>query len=102
VEAPKEANSFLGVLIDHGYQSHFVLTNKGGLPCTLGEDYFYNELVIDNESLIVPIFLVTVCEDSRLPDLLKDYTREIVINPEQEAAESGWFKVKSGRGAKKK
>jgi len=86
VEAPKEANSFLGVSIDPGYQSHFILTNKGGLPCTLREDYFY-ELVIDEVNLIVPIFLVTVPRSTALDLLLKGYTREIVVSPDQEAAE---------------
>jgi len=96
VEAPKEANSFLGAFIDPGYQSHFILTNRDGLPCTLRQDFFFNELVIDKESQIVPIFLVTVLQSSLL-GLLKDYTREIVVNPEQDVAESRLYKVESER-----
>jgi len=63
--------SFLGVPIENGYQSHYVLTDKSGKPCPKVTEHYYDELVIAAEPQIVPIFLVTISKSNLMKVLLK-------------------------------
>jgi len=71
--------SFLGVAIDSGYQSHYCLTTKDGLPCkSPKKDKFYDEFVLAQESQAVPIFLATIKMES-VVSLAKEFAR---VTPE--------------------
>jgi len=60
-EEPNGRDSLKGQKLLVGYQSHYVVTRKEGLPFR-EKDYIntrkYNEIVVDQEAQIVPIFLV--------------------------------------------
>jgi len=61
IEDHRKENSLIGSHIISGYQSHYVMTRINGLP--FGEENNlelrkFNEIVIDQESQVVPIFLV--------------------------------------------
>eukprot|EP01124_Arcella_intermedia_P023228 TRINITY_DN3640_c0_g1_i1.p1 TRINITY_DN3640_c0_g1~~TRINITY_DN3640_c0_g1_i1.p1 ORF type:complete len:605 (+),score=126.66 TRINITY_DN3640_c0_g1_i1:111-1925(+) len=59
-EHPEDPNSFLGGSLVAGHQSHFVLTGINGCPIKeIGQKY-YTEIVIAQESQIVPIYLVQI------------------------------------------
>jgi len=63
-EHHNSSNSMLGKSIKSGYQSHYVITTKNGRPFTL-KDYenletSFDELIIDQEAQVVPIFLLIV------------------------------------------
>jgi len=50
-----------------GYQSHYVIVGSQGLPFIM-DDYLtnkerYDELVVDQEAQVVPIFILSVSED---------------------------------------
>jgi len=55
----------LGKSIKTGYQSHYVITTKRGKPFT-DRDYERNdpfdELILDQEAQVVPIFLLTLMD----------------------------------------
>jgi len=60
----------MGKPIKSGYQSHYVITSQSGLPFT-SEEYeefnrYYDELVLDQESQVLPIFLTEIHEDTFL------------------------------------
>jgi len=60
IEHPRKEPNFLGKHIVSGYQSHYVVTKGNGLPFE-DEDFNlrkFNEIVVDQESQVVPIFLV--------------------------------------------
>jgi hypothetical protein len=81
VEDPSDAKSFLAKPIKGGYQSHYVLTTKDGKPCKrkLQDGKFFDEVVIDQESQVIPIYLLRFNQ----PDLLKisvSFARD-VVNP---------------------
>jgi len=59
IEHPLQPEGLKGKHILTGYQSHYVVTQRNGLP--LEENNFerkFNEIVIDQESQVVPIFLI--------------------------------------------
>jgi len=61
-----------------GHQSHFVIVKRKGDPFT-EEDYeraktIYDELVIDQEAQIVPIFLLQLNRNG-LTEIINDFTR---------------------------
>lgn len=64
IESPFETkNNFTGKHILHGYQSHYIVTKADGLPFNFTDPKFiglstYNEIVINQESQVVPIFIV--------------------------------------------
>jgi len=73
-EHPEGKHSYIGCMIDTGYQSHYVLTDKKGYPADLNilhsqlninqlNNNVYDEIVIANESQAVPVFLVIVSMD---------------------------------------
>jgi len=80
-ENPSDTDSFLGKPMKSGYQSHFVITSKKGLP--IGEterersgNEFFDELVIIQESQILPIYLVEL-DNSNFSALGKEFLREV-------------------------
>jgi len=74
IEHPKEDNNLFGKLIKPGYQSHYVLTSKSGNPWTEknGPKNRYDELVLDLEAQVVPLFLLKI-DKSNFPQLLEDF-----------------------------
>jgi len=61
IEKPTDPNSFLGKPMKSGYQCHYVITSRNGYPATVGAEKtneLYDELVITQESQILPIYLV--------------------------------------------
>lgn len=77
IESPTSPDSFLGKPMKSGYQSHFIVTGKNGLPI---EDYsrtsVYDELVITQESQILPIYLVEL-KNSNFSEMAKNWQREV-------------------------
>jgi len=57
VENPQSQDSLQGSAIMNGYNSHFIVTNKKGEIADPGERECYNEIVVPQESQIVPAFL---------------------------------------------
>eukprot|EP01124_Arcella_intermedia_P023915 TRINITY_DN391_c0_g2_i11.p1 TRINITY_DN391_c0_g2~~TRINITY_DN391_c0_g2_i11.p1 ORF type:complete len:473 (+),score=60.78 TRINITY_DN391_c0_g2_i11:1163-2581(+) len=57
-ESKDGKDSLLGSAIQNGYQSHFVIVNKGGNPVqSTNEQFYFIELVIPQEAQVVPAFL---------------------------------------------
>jgi len=85
VEGPKDANSLLGTPVKSGYQSHYVLTNKDGMPCPQRQEpgTFYDELVLDQESQVVPVAIIEFSH-AKLAPIARAFQREIV-EPKAEA-----------------
>eukprot|EP01125_Pyxidicula_operculata_P020486 TRINITY_DN7584_c0_g1_i1.p1 TRINITY_DN7584_c0_g1~~TRINITY_DN7584_c0_g1_i1.p1 ORF type:complete len:1741 (-),score=240.11 TRINITY_DN7584_c0_g1_i1:66-5117(-) len=81
IEDRNGPNSLLGKPIKPGYQSHYVLTNRSGSPCTQEKESgkFYDELVIPQESQIVPVFLLEI-DNSNLYELSKKFQRDVADN----------------------
>jgi len=76
VEHKNENPSFLGIPIDSGYQSHYVLTNKDGNPIEKKKDRHYDEFVLASDPQVVPVFLIYISK-TILPGLIKEFTRDI-------------------------
>jgi hypothetical protein len=79
VEHRNEKQSFLGRPIKSGYQSNYVLTNREGNPCTkhVQDGKFYDELVLEQESQVVPIYIFTF-DRKQLAEASQKFSREIV------------------------
>jgi hypothetical protein len=81
IESPTTPQNLVGKPILSGYQSHYVVTKINGLP--VEENYFgrkFNEIVIDQESQVVPIFLIEL-DNSNFDILEKHIQREkLIIN----------------------
>jgi len=74
-----QSNKIQGHPLVNGYQSHYCITTKGGMPFTK-QDYDeektkYDEIVIGQESQVVPIFLLQMSK-KRLVKIARDWTRE--------------------------
>jgi len=85
-ENPRAQKNLEGEPLQSGYQSNFVITRKDGLPFTetdYDEHRKYDEIVITQESQVVPIFLVEVDTNVNLNKLRDQYQREI-IHPEND------------------
>jgi len=66
-EGKSSKTSLQGSSLKAGYGSHYVHTLRSGEVCTQKmEDNYYDELVISQESQIMPIFLLTVNKKSVL------------------------------------
>jgi len=76
VESRMEKETLLGQPIYSGYQSNYVLTNKDGVPCSKVQDDYYDEIILDQESQVVPFALVEF-EKAGLKPLLQDFAREV-------------------------
>jgi len=86
IEHPQtEIGSLLGSHIISGYQSHYVVTTREGFPFTeenYGNQRMFDEYVIDQESQVVPIFLVEV-NPSNLSLIGTEYARDIIQPPSE-------------------
>ena len=64
----KSAKNLVGQGIRPGYQSHYVVTDKNGNVADMEQTPLFNEIVLEQESLVVPVYLITtkkmepVCE----------------------------------------
>jgi len=76
IENPGGDNSLLGKNIKTGYQSHFVVTTKSGQPATMLDEEIYDELLVVQESQIVPIYLVEL-KSSNFSILSAEWNREV-------------------------
>eukprot|EP01126_Amoeba_proteus_P003658 TRINITY_DN11215_c0_g1_i2.p2 TRINITY_DN11215_c0_g1~~TRINITY_DN11215_c0_g1_i2.p2 ORF type:complete len:121 (+),score=18.98 TRINITY_DN11215_c0_g1_i2:610-972(+) len=57
VEDAQNLISLKGKALMHGYQSHYVLTNYKG-EIWEGKTLYYDEIIFDQESQILPIYLL--------------------------------------------
>jgi len=82
VEHPRKKNSLLGTAQKPGYNSHYVLTNNKGNPCQSGllKTVFFDELVITQESQVVPAFVLEI-NSGNFAALASKFNREVVENP---------------------
>jgi len=70
-------DSLEGQAISPGYQSNYVHTTKSGEPCDKKyENDFYDEIVIEQESQVVPAFLVSLTPAS-IKNVAERFTRDI-------------------------
>jgi len=81
-EYPK-SREIMGHPLVNGYQSHYCVTKKGGLPFTR-EDYEaqtikYDEVVIGQESQAVPLFLLKM-NKTNVGNLIKEWDRDVAEN----------------------
>jgi len=87
-EKPSDPTSLLGKPMKSGYQSHYVITCKKGFPVEKdaqnGKEC-YDELVIIQESQILPIYLVEL-NNSNFAGLVKEWQREVPNASEEDAA----------------
>jgi len=76
----KGEQSLLGTALKSGYQSHYVITSLDGAPTQkqMDKDY-YDELVIDQQSQVLPVFLLTI-DPSNFSQLVTEFNREIPGN----------------------
>jgi len=77
IVGPKDKGSLLKAHIMTGHQSHYVVTGKGGYPFLPAVDKKkYDELVLEMEEQVLPIFIVNV-KMSNLSTLIQNYQREV-------------------------
>lgn len=76
VEDREEPKSHLGMPIQTGYQSNYVLTRRDGTPCTFKGGEVFDELVLDQEAQVVPIVIIELDPD-KLTNIARDFQREI-------------------------
>jgi len=76
IESRENKKGFLGVNIDPGYQSHFVVCKKDGNISPITNKRWYDEIVISAEAQILPIFIIHV-QRKCLPLLIANFQREI-------------------------
>jgi len=74
------SNKIMGHALVNGYQSHYCVTTKGGMPFTK-QDYEqqitkYDEVVIGQESQVVPLFLLQMNREC-ISKIAHDWTREV-------------------------
>jgi len=80
-EQPTPNSKIKGYPLVSGYQSHYAITKKNGLPFTR-EDFVdqkakkYDEVVIVQESQVVPIFLLKIGKDS-IKRIFQEWERDI-------------------------
>jgi len=86
IEDINSNNSFAGAAIKAGYQSHYVVTERTGMPPkSICNGNVYDELVIPQESQITPAFVIEI-GFSGLAQLRLDWNREVLDptnNPEK-------------------
>jgi len=67
----------------NGYQSHYVITTKGGMALTRTDHEQqisnYDELVIGQESQVVPLFLLQIGEES-IAKIYKEWERDVPLS----------------------
>ena len=62
--------SLMGVVIKAGYNSHYVLTNKKGHVLGPSDKEICDELIVCQESQILPAFIIKLNTESALKELL--------------------------------
>jgi len=82
IEKVDGPNSLLGAAIKNGFNSHFVVTDRAG-KCVDGGAEIFNEIIISQESQIVPAFIVSTTKAS-LRELLKAWKRQVPVLPDRE------------------
>jgi len=99
-ESHKNEVSLLGAAIKSGYQSHYVLTHKNGDVLDVEQPAHYDEVVISQESQVVPIYLLKLPSDLIKP-LLKLFNKDsgiYVDSSSRTQREKGLKNLKSKRG----
>jgi len=76
------SNSMVGKPIPGGYQSCYVHTQKSGFVCKVVEPEYYDEIVIAQETQVLPVFLLTI-EAKSIVQQLHIWQRDI-LEPEAE------------------
>jgi len=77
-EQPSGKGSLRGKHIKTGYQSHYVKTYANGLPCNSSDaKNHYDELVLDQEAQMCPVYLVAL-ENHNFNLLATKWNREVV------------------------
>jgi len=80
VHNPTEEENLLGKPIKSGYTSHYVVTNKSGVIYQPKVDNKkYDEIVIEQEAQIIPMFLVSI-DKVNFDKLSSEYLRKIPTN----------------------
>jgi len=102
-EDRRSINTLFGKHIIRGYQSHYVVVKKTGDPFT-HEDYVnleesFNEIVVDQESQVVPIYLLTV-NKNYIQRAVAEYQINSLSNPkkiekDRDIAENDFVKIPS-------
>jgi len=65
IENPVTTTALRGLSIRSGYQSHYVvISGKEGLPIVSPIDTYFDEIVIGQESQVLPVFLITFSKSS--------------------------------------
>jgi len=75
IEHPKSENNLTGSALASGAQSHYVVTSIDGMPMQKPQSNCFDELVITQESQVVPAFIL-VLDKSNLAALLQTFNRE--------------------------
>jgi len=75
IEKVDGPDSLLGAAIKNGFNSHFVVTDRAGKCVNQGSE-LYNEIIISQESQIVPAFLISISKKS-LKSSLKKWNRSV-------------------------
>eukprot|EP01125_Pyxidicula_operculata_P014817 TRINITY_DN4987_c0_g1_i1.p1 TRINITY_DN4987_c0_g1~~TRINITY_DN4987_c0_g1_i1.p1 ORF type:complete len:1811 (-),score=370.81 TRINITY_DN4987_c0_g1_i1:86-5518(-) len=75
IENHKEENSLEGQGMKGGYSSNYVVTKRDGIPPKKPVKKHYDELVVDQEVQIVPLYILSI-DSANLPELIKKYQRE--------------------------
>jgi len=81
VEDYATEKSLTGKALIPGYQSHYVLVNSSGsIPSKNEKDRkLYDELVLEQEAQVVPIFLVTLLVTYDLEKIMNSFERDLPI-----------------------
>jgi len=92
IESPKSEINYIGQDILDGYQSHYVHTAISGFPISdiNYKDSIYDELVLQGEDQILPIFVLKV-DKTNIPDMSFKMKREmdqrVLIDEQQQSSE---------------
>jgi len=80
IENPSTSENLIGSPIISGYQSHYIVTSMNGFPSPdENKSRKFNEILIDQESQVVPIFLVEL-DNSNFAELAQFVKREVIIS----------------------
>jgi len=77
IECHNSENSLMGTHIKRGYQSNYVVTTRSGLPIGEARNEMYDEIVIEQQSQVVPIFIIEL-EKENLEQLFAEFNRTII------------------------
>src|SRR5690242_17964462 len=78
IEHRLDGDSLLGIPIRSGYQSNYVLTSISGSPWKPSDSTKYDELVVDQEAQVVPLYVIELNPDT-LDDLAAKFKRETPV-----------------------